>query len=142
MMTKENYKNNYEVHDTPYHTIKVIVSGKTNIIYEVDSKIFNDNLENFLNSNDDDRIVWLRTHAIQMNQILGRIVNEATWIKAKVVEISYSMNYMELILRNGLFCVIKLKNAYETEIRIAELGGFKAIINTNSITHLIAKLSY
>lgn len=142
MITKENnYKNNYEVHGTT-NTVKVIVSGEHNAIYEVNSKIFDNNLENFLKENDEYRIMWLKTHCTQMNQILGKITNEATWIKAQVVEISYSMNYIELILRNGLFCVVQLQNKYEANIKIAELGGLNSIISIDKVAELLAKLSY
>lgn len=142
MITKENYKNIYEVNDTPHNTVKVKVLGQHNRVYEINSKIFHDNFSVFLENKDSERIMWLKTHDTQMNQTLGKIANETTWMKAKIVEISYSMNYIELILRNGLFCVVQIRNEYEAELRISKMGGFKAIIHTSEVCELINKLSY
>lgn len=72
---------------------------------------------------------------------VGKIANNASWIKAEIISLQYAKGYVELKLRNGLFTVIELKDEVTAEVRIASFGGFKSVINVSEVEELINKLS-
>lgn len=83
------------------------------------------------------------TEQDKIAQIIGLIANASTKIEATIVDVpSYTQGYIELKLRNGLFTTVTINNPYESEVRIASFGGFKAIINTNEVISLLRKLSH
>ena len=85
----------------------------------------------------------MMTKEKKWEQVIGQVANEMTWLKGEVIDTPcYSAGYIEVRLRNGYFTVIQLNNEFEAEVRIASFGGFKAIINVNDLTNLLAKLSY
>ena len=61
-MTK--YENTYEVNEILGTTkTRIVVSGKVNISYDIDTYVFNQQLGTFLNADDEYRLKYLEKHA-------------------------------------------------------------------------------
>lgn len=77
-----------------------------------------------------------------MTEVIKMVLNNNTWIKARVLVSEPEKGYVDMKLRNNRFCAVQLRNPYEAEVRIPSLGGFTSLIGTSDLCLLLDKLSH
>lgn len=77
-----------------------------------------------------------------MTEIINKVVTNSVWMGAQPYVVLPNKGYIDMRLRNGLFCSVQLRNAHEAEVRLAQFGGFSSLIGSDKVCELLEKLSH
>lgn len=77
-----------------------------------------------------------------MTKVINKIVKDIVWMGAQPYVVLPDKGYIDMRLRNGLFCSVQLRNPFEAEVRLAQFGGFSSLIGSDKVCELLAKLSH
>ena len=77
-----------------------------------------------------------------MTEVIRSIIRNSSWFGAQILVSVPEKGYVDMKLRNGLFCTVQLRNAYEAEVRLAQFGGFSSLIGSDNVCELLEKLSH
>ena len=76
----------------------------------------------------------------RMEQIVGGIANEITWLKGKVEVIEYSKGYIDGRLANNTFFIIAIEDEHGARISVNKYGLYRVLIPVDKINDFLRQL--